>query len=452
MQREIDLEVRNRLIRLRTGLLQNEPFFGVLALNLALLEDTSCETAWVDGVSLGYNPEFIRSISDEKVRGVLVHEVLHVAGKHPWRRQGREPRRWNEACDFAINPIVEQAGYKLPEGCLLEQKYVGHYAEYIYDLLKNQEEDKKDNKQQKSDSNQNQPSNSDDKSNDSKKSDDKSKEEPQGGQSQEQGEDDSSDKENGSEENSPSSPKDGKSEGNRKKQLTEVRDAPEGTEKELDAKWDGIIRNAARTAANSKQGFKPGKGLIKFLQMSLTAKVNWTEELWEFFKANMEKSDYTMTRPSSRYLSYDLYLPSMRSQSAGPMVVAIDTSGSMIVEETLNKLFAELRAIIEDVKPSIVYVLYVDAKVQEVREFYPGDYLEVDAVKGGGGTSFVPAFEWVEENLVKQGISPDALIYMTDLEGTFPSKAPDYPVLWTVPEKNKDNKFCNWGRKVIIWN
>jgi predicted metal-dependent peptidase len=46
--------------------------------------------------------------------------------------------------------------------------------------------------------------------------------------------------------------------------------------------------------------------------------------------------------------------------------------------------------------------------------------------QGGGGTSFVPVFKWIEEN----DIEPEALVYLTDMYGDFPSKAPSYPVLW----------------------
>jgi predicted metal-dependent peptidase len=46
--------------------------------------------------------------------------------------------------------------------------------------------------------------------------------------------------------------------------------------------------------------------------------------------------------------------------------------------------------------------------------------------KGGGGTSFIPVFEWIRE----QGIEPDALVYLTDGMGSFPRHAPSYPVIW----------------------
>jgi predicted metal-dependent peptidase len=45
---------------------------------------------------------------------------------------------------------------------------------------------------------------------------------------------------------------------------------------------------------------------------------------------------------------------------------------------------------------------------------------------GGGGTSFCPCFEYIEE----RSIQPQALVVFTDLEGSFPDAAPNHPVLW----------------------
>jgi len=38
----------------------------------------------------------------------------------------------------------------------------------------------------------------------------------------------------------------------------------------------------------------------------------------------------------------------------------------------------------------------------------------------------VPVFDEVRE----MGLEPEALVYLTDMYGTFPEKAPGYPVLW----------------------
>jgi predicted metal-dependent peptidase len=55
--------------------------------------------------------------------------------RHHTRRAGRDPRRWNEACDYAINPLLLDAGLKLPEGVLVDNRFRGLSAEEIYNRL-----------------------------------------------------------------------------------------------------------------------------------------------------------------------------------------------------------------------------------------------------------------------------------------------------------------------------
>jgi predicted metal-dependent peptidase len=64
--------------------------------------------------------------------------------------------------------------------------------------------------------------------------------------------------------------------------------------------------------------------------------------------------------------------------------------------------------------------------------FEPWDELRLPhQFAGGGGTSFVPVFDWI----ARQDRHPDALVYFTDAEGKFPGEAPAYPVLWLVKGK-----------------
>jgi predicted metal-dependent peptidase len=70
-------------------------------------------------------------------------------------------------------------------------------------------------------------------------------------------------------------------------------------------------------------------------------------------------------------------------------------------------------------------VLYFDAVVQKVEVYEAGQPISLNPV-GGGGTEFAPCFDWVEE----RGITPQTVVFLTDLYGSFPSSAPSYPVLW----------------------
>jgi predicted metal-dependent peptidase len=123
-----------RIQKARTTLLLDHPFFGSLLFRLKGCESRAIPTMATDGVSLYFNPEFVDALNSATLAGVLAHEVMHPALLHHVRRSGRKPRRWNEACDYAINPLLLDAGLSLPEGVLVDNRFRGMSAEQIYNL------------------------------------------------------------------------------------------------------------------------------------------------------------------------------------------------------------------------------------------------------------------------------------------------------------------------------
>ncbi len=55
-------------------------------------------------------------------------------------------------------------------------------------------------------------------------------------------------------------------------------------------------------------------------------------------------------------------------------------------------------------------------------------------MKGWGGTSFVPVFQRLDEIKNSEGRSIDALFFLTDGEGCYPDKPPDFPTFFIVEE------------------
>ena len=124
-----------RLKQGRTKLLLDFPFFGVLILRLKDVETPSIDTMATDGVSLFYNPEFVAKLTPPELLGCLAHEVMHPALQHHTRRGTRSPKRWNIACDFAINPLIRNANLALPAGALYDLAFRNLSAERIYNLI-----------------------------------------------------------------------------------------------------------------------------------------------------------------------------------------------------------------------------------------------------------------------------------------------------------------------------
>ena len=352
------------MTRARNQLLLNEPFFGVLALKLQLVVDNNQPTAWVDGTRMGYNEDFISSLGNKEVEGLIAHEVMHCVYKHPYRRQQRSPQKWNIAGDHVINLGLIEAGFKLPENGIWDDQYANMSTDHVYTLLPEPPEN-----------------------------------EGSGG-------------------------------------WGEVRDGDfesSSQRKEAEQEWTISTRQAAQTA--KQQGNLPGN-LEQLIDNILEPKVPWKEVLRNFM-TQPKKNDYTMLRPNRRFISDDLYLPSMYSEGLGTVVITVDTSGSISTKE-LEEFQSEINCILEDTQPEKVYVLYCDTEVhKDVDEFSFDDLPIKLTTRGGGGTDFTAPFEWV----VEQSINPDAFIYFTDMYGDCAAAEPWYPTLWLSTTDKDDAAF-----------
>lgn len=147
----INQKARNKLTQALTSLLLDEPFFGTLAMKLELIERTDIPTEATNGKQLFYNPTFIESIPFEQVKAEICHEVCHCAKLHQFRRDGRDAKLWNVACDFVINNELKTAGYKLDATWLLNPLYAGMSEEQVYTQVAKQSKKEQEEQQKKSD-------------------------------------------------------------------------------------------------------------------------------------------------------------------------------------------------------------------------------------------------------------------------------------------------------------
>ena len=139
--------------------------------------------------------------------------------------------------------------------------------------------------------------------------------------------------------------------------------------------------------------------------------------------------DYSWSVPNRRFIDSGLYLPSIRSEGIDSIAVIIDTSGSLPAQ-TLAEFWTELREVVAEIRPGSVFVLQVDAALQDAAEYTPDELPDEIAVKGRGGTDFRPGFEWLDQ----QGIQPAVCVYFTDMEcSSYPEAEPGFPVLWVLP-------------------
>lgn len=334
----------------RARLLLDNPFFGVLALRLNLQEDNSIPTLAVDGRTVFFNSSYVLKLEPKYQITALAHEVMHCVLEHISRTAGRNPKKWNRACDYAENPTLKEAGFELHPTWLYEPQFIGMTADEIYLQL-------------------------------------------------------------------PDEPEDGQGEAQ-----CEIRPGSNpGESEELAAEWKLATIQAAKTAEAGQGVGKIPAQLRKQIEEACSPTIPWEEQLAAFM-TERSKNDYSWSRPNPFYADV-AYIPSMDGVSMGEIVIALDTSGSVV--HIIDQFGAVVRDIVASVRPRRVTVIYCDASVNRVDTFDQGAEPQFEAV-GGGGTDFRPPFKFVED----MGLQPACFIYLTDMYGTFPSEAPPYPVVW----------------------
>ena len=335
-------------------------------------------TAYTDGVNKKYGREFMTKLTDPELRGLILHENLHVALKHipRFKKEFKDnPQAINVATDYAVNDVImnlkDQDLCKLPEGGLYDAKYHNWSVREIYEDLKKQQKQNKDS----------------------------GKGESLGKTLDEHG-------------------------------FEDAQNMTDEEAKEMSVKIDKALREGGILA--SRMGAK----IPRVIGDMLEPKVNWREVLREFVSSATKGSDeYTWRKFNKRQMANDIYLPSIENESIGELVVAIDTSGSIGSVE-LTEFASELASICSVSSPSKVRVLWWDTDVHGEQVFMPEHYDNIkDLLKpqGGGGTTV----SCVSEYLNKSRVEAEAVIVFTDgyVEDniTWNLKC---PTLWLVTQNN----------------
>ena len=191
--------------------------------------------------------------------------------------------------------------------------------------------------------------------------------------------------------------------------------------------WKVATMAAAENAKN--RGKLPGN-LATIIEEVITPILDWRTILMRFLRSS-DKSDYSWVRFNKRLISQDLYLPGLYSPALGEISIIVDTSGS-VSDNELQYFSNETSAILQELNPSAVNFIQCDADVHSNVTYTREDLPLTYEYKGRGGTSFIPAIEFVQEHYPLT----TACIYFTDLEGDFPERPPEFPMLWITTVKH----------------
>jgi len=356
------------LVAAKTTLMFDNPFFGMLCVQLPLVEDPSCETMATDGQKLYFNSKFVQSLTKAELVFVVAHEVLHNAFEHHVRRQHRDPRLWNIAADYAINGELVECGFTMPKCGLIHKDFTGLSAEEIYRIL----------------------------GDDSKRPADL----PDPGAIP------------------------GSSDPGGCGRIMDAADAhdKDGLER---ARAEARMMVAQAAAVAAKKAGKLSANLQRLINTLLTPVVDWRAVLRRFIDESNSR-DYSWTRPNRRYLSSGFILPGMVTDGISHITIAVDTSGS-IDNDILSRFASEINGAFGDGMIDKITVIYADSNVCAVERFEAGDELKLNPA-GGGGTAFSDTFDWIAKNEP----DTNAIIYFTDLYVSDFGQDLGIPTLWAV--------------------
>lgn len=408
-------------------LILHQPFFATVLMKMDRVECSERPTMSTDGEHLWYNPKFVESLTEREVEGVLCHEALHPAMLHHLRKNGREHWKWNRACDYAINPIVLDAGMKLPEDALFNEEWKGMSAEEIYLKLDDtpplpptppggpcEEGGGASSGEIQPDTNGSSPDGSDTGTDSNDMTNPSSEDEG----------------DNGGEDTAP--------EGTCQWGQVEEPKASDDSElsasekQEQEAKWKVMLQQAASTA--KKQGKLPA-GMDKLIEDLMEPKLDWRTVLARW-AGDMARTDFSFRFPNKRFIQSGFILPSLKNETIGKVIFAVDTSGSMHggeMRDVLSEVCGAIREYEKDGVDPEITVLWCDTRVHEQQISDPEEFRP----KGNGGTEYEPVFKYIDE----EGLDPEAVVYLTDgYCYDYKFTPPDYPVLWALTNKLRSFK------------
>lgn len=489
-------EIIKRLQNARLSLLSKQPFYALLLLHMKFALDITCETAYTDGERIAFNPDFMEALSDKELEFVLMHEVLHAALGHPYRKQtDYDLECYDKACDIVVNSNIlysfnmdiqsitlKNFGVSMhltPNG---QEGYKFSVEEVYTQLMKEKEK--------------NQPQKSGKSNGNGKGKDKSSKSDGRGNNSGTDNPDSNADgniMQNGSKgnknggNNNSSSPSDdsgditqddinsiiaellkgravhGKVDINSIITDNTFEDTINQTSIDDHSFWnvddqDNIGRDTwlnrmidATDIISQSEGQK-GCGTVpcvteRIIEEIKNPTIDWRTVLNDFVQE--EICDYSFSPPDKRMQDNPFFLPDFneKDESVKDILFMIDTSGSMNNQQ-ITECYSEIYGSIQQFGGKLQGKLgFFDAVVVEPIPFETEEEFKIIRPKGGGGTSFEVIFDYVEKEL--QDEPPVSIVILTDGYAPFPSesKANGIPVLWII---NNDKAQPPWGKVARI--
>ena len=354
-------------------------FFSALLANLRiqLLAEEKANrghttTAATDGKNLWFAGQFVKSITQEQLMGLMLHEVLHVAHEDMFRAEelDLDKRLWNQACDHAINLWLTMHGFKLPPNGLCDRRFTGMSRMEIYLALQSESQDDDDDSDQETD----------------------------------WGAD-----------------------------LVDGEGMPSEELNELKQDIKNAITQAVLQAEIAKDyGSVPGE-IQRKVEAWLNPKLPWQTILHNHFNSK-NGSELNWKMPNRRYWP-SFYVPRSDANKLGPLISAMDASGS-ITQEDWDSVMTEVKYLWEVFKPSRLELMSWDTQINNHYVIEEGEDIGDYKFEGGGGTNVQPLLDYLANSPSGEGVTPGVAIIFTDLEFAMPDcsaiAASGMEIIWLI--------------------
>ncbi len=217
--------------------------------------------------------------------------------------------------------------------------------------------------------------------------------------------------------------------------LDPATDTPEHIDQEVGQRLRQLVQT-------QKLAGEAPTALQRWLDAYNASQVTWQDHLSaQVMSSSAGYDEYDYGRIAMPYyLGSGVIVPRSIQLRTGPLICAIDTSGSMSVEE-IKACLSEVGGIATQSRPEALVLLPVDSRVYDPIWLEPEEFTDFDnamqhvlarcngpeGLRGRGGTSFNPPFKWIAEHMPTP---PAHMIYLTDGYGDCNFPAPSYPVTW----------------------
>jgi len=134
----ISSDFLTKLEKIRVNFLFDHAFLSVLALSLPMeYRKNEHEAFETDGLCIYVDVALCEHISEEELKYIYAHTLLHILLKHPFRMKERDHGVWNRSSDIVINLLLsdfERVGER-PEHEALLEKFRDKSVEEVYNIL-----------------------------------------------------------------------------------------------------------------------------------------------------------------------------------------------------------------------------------------------------------------------------------------------------------------------------